>query len=49
MCVLFANKTPHVVEATKKKIHCGESFMTIIVAKMQRSALLVTNPKAYLA
>ena len=49
MCVFFANKTSHVVEATKKKIHRGESFMTIIVAKMQRSALLVTNPKSYLA
>lgn len=49
MCVLFANKTPHVVETTKKKIHLGESFMTLLVAKMQRSALLVTNPKAYLA
>ena len=49
MCILFANKTPHVVEATKKKIHRGESFMTLLVAKMQRNALLVTNPKAYLA
>ena len=49
MCVLFANKTSHEVEATKKKIHRGESFVTLLVAKMQRSALLVTNPKAYLA
>ena len=49
MCFLFANKTSHVVEATKKKIHRGESFMTLLVAKMQRSALLVTNSEAYLA
>ena len=49
MCFLFANKSSHILEITKKKTHRGESFVTLVVAKMQRSALLVTNPEAYLA
>ena len=49
MCFLFANKDSHGVEATKKKTHRGESFLTLLVAKMQRNALLVTNSEAYLA
>ena len=49
MCFFFANKSSHILEATKKKTHRGGFFVTLAVAKMQRSALLVTNPNAYLA
>ncbi len=49
MCFLFANKSSHALEATKKKTQRGGSFMTLAVAKMQRSAWLVMNPNVYLA
>ena len=49
MCFLFAYKSSHVLEATKKKTHRGGSFVTLVVAKMQRSAWLVMNPNVYLA
>ena len=41
MCFLFANESSHVLEATKKKTHRGESFVTLVVAKMQRSLCLL--------